>query len=206
MREIDPKQTKRADAFETWMKASMPMVTLVKTLDITALMRYCRKNNLKFNMMMCWCIGKAAQDIEEFYMLPVGKKMMAFEKIAVSTVVANKKGGITTCHIPFSADLETFSKDYAEYTSNARNTCKSDDLSEEYMIIYTSAIVKTDFDAAINLYAGFFNNPFIIWGRYRKKFFKKLLPFSFQFHHTQMDGGHAAQFLENLQKLIKELC
>ena len=31
------------------------------------------------------------------------------------------------------------------------------------------------------------------------------LPISFQFHHVQMDGGHAARFLEELQKTIQSL-
>ena len=35
MREIDPAQTRRAAAFQLWMSAPMPMVTLFKTLDVT---------------------------------------------------------------------------------------------------------------------------------------------------------------------------
>ena len=35
MKEIDPGQTGRAEAFALWMNAPMPMVTLVKTLDVT---------------------------------------------------------------------------------------------------------------------------------------------------------------------------
>ena len=45
----------------------------------------------------------------------------------------------------------------------------------------------------------------MIWGKYRKRFWKTRLPISFQFHHTQMDGGHAAQFLEKLQETIRTL-
>ena len=45
----------------------------------------------------------------------------------------------------------------------------------------------------------------VMWGRYRKGWFKTTLPISFQFHHVQMDGGHAAQFLELLQKTIKSI-
>ena len=39
MKEIDPKQTKRAAAFDLWMNAPMPMVTLFKSLDVTNLDR-----------------------------------------------------------------------------------------------------------------------------------------------------------------------
>lgn len=33
--------------------------------------------------------------------------------------------------------------------------------------------------------------------------FKTTLPVSFQFHHVQMDGGHAARFLDILQDEIE---
>ena len=35
MREINPKETTRAYAFELWMKAPMPMVTFFKILDVS---------------------------------------------------------------------------------------------------------------------------------------------------------------------------
>ena len=50
--------------------------------------------------------------------------------------------------------------------------------------------------------SGIFNNPFILWGKYKKKFFKYCLTISFQYHHTQMDGAHAGKFLANLQEEI----
>ncbi|CDC72817.1 MULTISPECIES: hypothetical protein [environmental samples] len=51
MKEVDPKSTSRARAFELWMKAPMPMVTLMKTLDVTALVRLSRKQGYKFNVL-----------------------------------------------------------------------------------------------------------------------------------------------------------
>ena len=44
-----------------------------------------------------------------------------------------------------------------------------------------------------------------MWGKYRKGMFKTTLPVSFQFHHVQMDGGHAARFLDILQKEISKM-
>jgi chloramphenicol O-acetyltransferase type A len=53
--------------------------------------------------------------------------------------------------------------------------------------------------------SGIFNNPFMIWGRYKKRWFRYYLPLSFQFHHVQMDGAHAGKFLANLQEEIERL-
>ena len=63
---IDPKMTTRAAAFDLWLSAPNPMVTFFKTLDVTPLVRLIRKRGLKFNMLLCWCIGKAASEIKEF--------------------------------------------------------------------------------------------------------------------------------------------
>ena len=57
-----------------WMKAPNPMVTFIKTIDITRLVKVCRHKRLKFNMLLDWCIGNAAASIKEFYLLPVSDK------------------------------------------------------------------------------------------------------------------------------------
>lgn len=44
MKEIDPKETSRACAFELWMKAPMPMVTFFKTLNLSRLIKISRKS------------------------------------------------------------------------------------------------------------------------------------------------------------------
>ena len=49
----------------------MPMVTFFKTIDVSRLTRISRRTGLKFNMLMCYCIGMAASGVKEFYMLPV---------------------------------------------------------------------------------------------------------------------------------------
>ena len=134
VKEIQPKDTSRAMAYEFWMKAPNPMVTFFKTLDVTNLI-----------------------------------------------------------------------KEYLKYTSQVAESCQDRDLSTDSMVIGTSAIIDTEIDGAVGMNSGIFNNPFIIWGRYKKKWFRYYLTLSFQFHHTQMDGAHAGRFLENLQKEINSL-
>ena len=205
MHEINPKETSRAQAFELWMKAPNPMVTFFKKVDVTRLVRISLKKGYKFNMLLDWCIGKAASSIKEFYMLPVGDKLIQYDFLAVNTIVKNKEGEVSSCDIRFTDDLEQFNSQYLEYTSKVAESCQDRDLSDECMVIGTSAIVDTEIDGAVGMNSGIFNNPFMIWGRYRKKFFRYELPISFQFHHTQMDGAHAGKFLATLQEEINLL-
>lgn len=201
--EINPKDTGRAQAFEMWMQSPMPMVTLVKTFDVTHLYKVSKRRGLKFNMLLCWCIGKAASQMDEFHLLPEQGKLFRYDRLAINVIVNNSKGGISTCDIPFSDDLTQFSHEYDALTQKAAETC-SDFTNEEAMIVGTSAMVETELDCIVNQYSGIFNNPFLAWGRYKHGWFKTTLPISFQFHHAQMDGGHAAQFLEELQRRIQE--
>ena len=204
-KEINPKDTTRASAYELWMKARNPMVTFFKTLDVTNLIRVSKRKHLKFNMLLDYCIGKAAVGVKEFYILPVGEKLMQYDTIAINTIVKNKDGEVSSCDILYTDDLEAFNHDYLKYTAQTAETSQDRDLSDDSMVIGTSAIVDTEIDGAVGMNSGIFNNPFIIWGKYRKKAFRYHLPISFQFHHTQMDGAHAGRFLENLQNEINRL-
>ena len=203
-REIRPQDSKRAEAFSMWMSSPVPMVTLTKTIDVSRLRKVSRKTGLRFNMLMCWCIGKAASNIEEFFVLPEKDKMYQYDRLAINVVVQNVKDGINLCDIPFSDDISQFNADYLAITDQTAKACKSSSL-EDYMIVGTSALPQTELDCIVNQYKGIWNNPFLAWGRYRKRLFKTTLPISLQFHHAQMDGAHACRFLNELQKTMDSL-
>ena len=205
MKEVNPQTTTRAYAFEMWMNAPMPMVTFFMTLDVSNLVKISRKKRLKFNMLMCYCIGMAASKIKEFFMLPVNGKLMQFDTIAVNTIVANSVGEVSSCDIPFSKDLAQFNSDYLRLTKEVAENCVGHDLSAESMVIGTSALTQYEIDGAVGMYSGIFCNPFMIWGKYKRGWFKTSLAVSFQFHHTQMDGAHAARFLDYIQKEIYKM-
>ena len=201
---VNPKDTSRAKAFELWMSSPMPMVTLTKTFDVTRLYRIAKRKGLSFNMLLCWCIGKAASQIKEFYTLPEQGQLFNYDRLAINVIVNNIDGGISSCDIPFTDDLDEFSTDYINLTQSAKKNSASS-FQEDMMVIGTSAMTATELDSIVNQYTDKFCNPMVMWGRYRKKWLKVTLSISFQFHHVQMDGGHAAQFLEELQKTINGL-
>ena len=200
-REISPQESSRAEAFRLWMSSPMPMVTLVKTLDVSRLVKVGKKSGMKFTTLMCCCIGKAASQIEEFYMLPENGKLFRYDKLAVNVIVENCKGDINSCDIPYTDDPQQFNRDYMELTTTSTKECKSSFL-EDHMVIGTSAMIQTELDCIVNQYTDQFCNPMVMWGKYHKGLFKTTLPVSFQFHHVQMDGGHAARFLQLLQDEI----
>ena len=126
------------------------------------------------------------------------------ERFAVNTIVMNKDNEVSSCDVPFSDDLQLFNEDYLKLTTEVVRSCENHDLTES-MVIGTSALAQYEIDGAVGMYSGIFNNPFMIWGKYHKGFFRTTLTVSFQFHHTQMDGAHAAKFLDRLQQEINKL-
>ncbi|MBR3451587.1 MAG: chloramphenicol acetyltransferase [Muribaculaceae bacterium] len=201
---VNPKDTSRAKAFELWMSSPMPMVTLNKTFDVTRLHRIAKRKGLSFNMLLCWCIGKAASQIKEFCTLPEHGQLFNYDCLAINVIVNNCNGDINSCDVPYCDDLEKFNRDYTALTQSASSLCQST-FVDDAMVIGTSAMTATELDSIVNQYTDQFCNPMVMWGRYRKKWLKVSLPISFQFHHVQMDGGHAAHFLEELQKVMNSI-
>lgn len=152
MREIDPKETTRAFAFEAWINAPMPMVTLFKTLDVTRLRKVSSRKGMRFNMLMCWCIGRAASKVKEFYVLPVNGRLIQYDTLAVNTIVMNRDGGVSSCDVPFSNDLATFSDEYLRLTRHVAESCENHDMTDS-MVIGTSALAQYDIDGAMILTA-----------------------------------------------------
>jgi chloramphenicol O-acetyltransferase type A len=139
--------------------------------------------------------------MDEFYLLPECVKLYKYDCLAINVIVNNRAGGISSCDIPYTDDLDKFCSDYMFLTQSASTSCQSS-FVDDAMVIGTSAMTETELDCIVNQYTDQFCNPMVMWGRYRKGWLRTTLPISFQFHHVQMDGGHAARFLDELQKTI----
>ena len=137
-------------------------------------------------------------------MLPHDGKLYKYDRMAINMIVENVKGGLSFCDVAVSDNLEQFNADYMHLTETISQTCQ-DILDDEAVIVGTSAVTGTQLDSIVNQYSGIYTNPFLAWGRYRKHWLKVTLPISFQFHHAQMDGSHAARFLEELQNAINTI-
>ena len=63
-------------------------------------------------MLLDYCIGRAAVKVKEFYILPVGEKLMQYDTIAVNTIVKNKEGEVSSCDLSYNAELNQFNEEY----------------------------------------------------------------------------------------------
>jgi chloramphenicol O-acetyltransferase type A len=82
-KEANPQETSRAEAFNLWLSSPMPMVTLTKTFDVSKIIKASKRLNISFNTLLCWCIGKAASQIEEFYLLVENNKLYKYDNAVI---------------------------------------------------------------------------------------------------------------------------
>ena len=90
-------------------------------------------------------------------------RLMQYNSIAINVIVENKKGGINSCDIPYSDDIQKFNNDYLRLTSEATAEGKFSSL-EDAMVVRTSAMIGTGLDCIVNQYTDLFCNPMLMWG------------------------------------------
>ena len=180
------------------------MKTVLTILTTIMMMNMCNGQTSKERLRVGETSAKRLSTNEAQESSGIDGKLYKYDRMAVNMIVDNIKGGLSFCDIAVTDDLEQFNANYLHLTETIRQTCQ-DILDEDAVIVGTSALTGTELDCIVNQYSGIYTNPFLAWGRYRKGWLKTTLPISFQFHHAQMDGGHAAHFLEELQKTINHV-
>ncbi len=205
MKEIDPKDTGRELIFEISKTSPMPMVTITKTVDVKPVVKLSKKKGFKYNSLFCWCLGKAASGIEQFYTVPHGDRFLRYDELRISVVVTTKSGKYNFAGIPYSDSFEKFNEAYIKNTEIVADTDNSYGLDGEFARLGTSVILGCEIDSVVNFYCPSLSNPFLAWGKYRKGHFSAKLPISFSFDHAQMDGYHAASFFRELQAVIDNI-
>ncbi len=99
--------------------APMPMVTIFRTVDITNLGHLKEKgHSAEHAAVLLYRRGGIA--CEEFYLLPAETKMLEYERIGVNVIIANQNGGINSCDIPFTSDLDSLTPLIKRLTAQVR--------------------------------------------------------------------------------------
>lgn len=192
-------------AYNAWIDNTMPMVTIVSTLDVTHIVRYSKRHKMRLNMLMLYCIGRAASHVKEFYTFLCDKQFYTSDRLTIQTIVNFRDGGIGFCDMPYCESVKEFGEHYERNTRRVMETGKSL-LDTDGAPIYTSCVPNMYIDAAVNQYCNAWPQPFIAWGRYRKEWlWRKKLPVSMQFHHVQMDGMAVGEFFGHLQAEMDRL-
>lgn len=200
---VDLEKSSRKYAYDKFINAANPMMTMTSKVDITRLYKLSKKG-LKLNCLLLYSILKAAQRNENFYYELKDKKLVKFDKLSTNVVIYGEDDNLYYVSIPDCEDYLTFEKIYSDLVSEYKKKCCHYYLDDSALLA-TSAVINSTFESIVCGYTEDFLSNFFTWGKYEKKLNKVTLNISFRFHHALMDGRDVGEFFSNLNKFIASL-
>ena len=198
---ITPAEAGRQMEYDYWMKSKMPMAHIGTTLDVTRIIRFCKKNKeVPLNAAMCYCIGQAVNKIKEGHLLIEGENMIWSDVVNVQTIVKDKNGSLRFCDLPTVDSFTQYVDNYRRIVKEVYDSCSHHFLDDRIFIGTSCLSTRLPIDIAVNQWNDSFQNLFLMWGAYKRHFFRKYeLTMILQFHHVQINGGEVCHFFETLQ-------
>lgn len=199
---VDMDAYKRKAHFEYFNSLAYPYVGVTVNVDITGLKEAVSRKRLPFFLTVCYCVGRAANEVPEFRQRIQEGQIVEFGHCRTSHTVALDDGTYCYCNLesnkPFR-DYITYAVREQEKAKEEATIHEDDNLDMIFIstvpwISYTSLIQPVPMPAD--------SNPRITWGKYFRQEGRILLPVSVLCHHALVDGLHIAMFYELLEKEI----
>lgn len=199
---VDMDAYKRKAHFEYFNSLAYPYVGVTVNVDITELKEAVSRKRLPFFLTVCYCVGRAANEVPEFRQRIQEGQIVEFGHCRTSHTVALDDGTYCYCNLesnkPFR-DYITYAVREQEKAKEEATIHEDDNLDMIFIstvpwISYTSLIQPVPMPAD--------SNPRITWGKYFRQEGRVLLPVSVLCHHALVDGLHIAMFYELLEKEI----
>lgn len=199
---VDMDAYKRKAHFEYFNSLAYPYVGVTVNVDITELKEVISRKRLPFFLTVCYCVGRAANEVPEFRQRIQEGQIVEFGHCRTSHTVALDDGTYCYCNLesnkPFR-DYITYAVREQEKAKEEATIHEDDNLDMIFIstvpwISYTSLIQPVPMPAD--------SNPRITWGKYFRQEGRILLPVSVLCHHALVDGLHIAMFYELLEKEI----
>ena len=199
---VDVEKSSRKKAYDKFINAKNPMMTMTSKVDITRLYKLSKKG-FKLNCLLMYAIIKAAEKNENFYYELKGKQLVKFDKLSSNVVIYGDDGELYYVTIPDCQNYLLFEKTYVELVEKCKKECSHYYLSDA-ALLGTSAVVNSTFESIVCGYTEDFLSHFLTWGKYEKRLTKVNLNISFRFHHALLDGRDVGEFFANLNKIVAD--
>ena len=205
---IDISNWARKEYFDHYLSDIPCTYSMTLNLDITALIKQIKKNNIKLYPVTIYLLSKVVNKYEEFRTaIDENGHVGIFESISpMYTIFQQDTETFTSIWTEYCIDFSEFHQNYAidiqTYSNIKRFLAKPNPPANIFTI---SSIPWVNF-SGFNLNLPKATNyllPIFTTGKFFEQNDKIWLPIAIQVHHAVCDGFHIARFVNELQEAIK---
>jgi chloramphenicol O-acetyltransferase type A len=207
-RKLNIESWNRKEHFEFFKQFEEPFFGIVAEIDCTEAYNFCKTNKIQFFLYYHYKAIAAVNQTEEFRYRILGKEVIIFDPVHVTTTIGRQDGTFSFAFIPFASTFTEFSELAKRETERIKNTSGLG-LSEDtgrLDVIHFSTVPWISFTGVTH--ARSFKNPDsvpkITFGKYFHRNEKIVMPVSINVHHGLMDAFHVGQFLQVFEQLMNQ--
>ena len=200
-KEVDISTWERRSTYEFFLDYEDPYFNIAANLDVTALYRFCKTNNVAFSLAILFESLQSANEIREFRLRMLGEKVVEFDRIEATQTILNDDETFSFCYFEFKDDIVEFDR-AGKLARDKYKKLKTFDVETDRVdLIYYSAIPWVSFTSF--KHASRHNNrqtvPRMVFGKIFDEGEKKRMPFSVEVHHALVDGIHVGKLFNLFQ-------
>ncbi len=195
----------RRPQYEFFKVFDNPFFNICADVDVTAVQRLAKQNDISFFLASLYLSLHAANGIDEFRQRIHPEGVVEYEAVDAGSTILNDDASFGFCYFDYAADFQTFYKKakaaLAAYHAAPKQfdpQDQRDDLLHYSVIPWVSF---TSFSHARRFKTGD-SIPKIVLGRFRQEQQQVKMPVSVDVHHALMDGLHMGEFFQDFQALL----
>lgn len=203
--EINLDEWKRGELFRHYINKNRVVLSLTCDIDVAPLLKYTKKNGMKFYPAMIWAVSKIINAHDEFkYRLNKEGKLILWDVLSPSYTDFHKEDeNFVKFVTEYSDNLEDFHtravQDMEKYKGESAFV---PDMPENFFDASCLPWVKYSHFDIHSFGDGKFLAPIVTWGKYEAQGEKILMPVTVSIHHAVCDGYHLCRFFNELESLI----
>ena len=204
---LDLENWERRDVFNHFTTIAKSSYSLTVNIDVTKLLSYIKRNNLRFYPTFTWIVTKAINNQLEFKMGFDEKKNLGYyDVIYPAYAVFNEKTKIAdSLCTEYTDDFNAFyNKMISDMDSFEKFGIRSNRHPNTFIVSCVPWLSYSSFTTN-NESDNMFLFPMVVWGKYFEQGDKILMPLTLQIHHAVADGYHCSLFYKDIEDIINTL-
>lgn len=211
-RKIQIENWARRQAYETFIRYSVPVFSLSTRLDVTKLYHKCKEANTSFFAEMLYIVSYVLNAIEEFRFRLSDGEVVVYDRVDPSYIVMTDNGAISPCRTEFVANRDAFiAREQRDIANKRREGCGTEvfNLPGINDCFYVSCMPWTDITSVSNPYdyadIDSCSIPRVTWGRYVNENGNMKMTMDIAAHHALLDGEPVCRAFNRMQQILDEI-